>query len=116
MQVTLGGSIIADSLLQSFNNGNISIQNLVYDISDRRSALQKARTAAFAEAKTEFGQYLTLTSFTNDGLVKINDLNSEVYTVYQYSPSTYALLSKLESPPQPIKVTAAVSAVWRVTA
>lgn len=53
--VTLGGSAILDSLLQSFISININIQSLQFDLSDRASALQKARVAAFTDAKTKFG-------------------------------------------------------------
>lgn len=87
---------------------------MVFDVYDRTSAVQKARTAAFADARNKFGQYLSLSKLVNDGLKKISDLNSEVYTSYQTDPNTYALYSKLRTPPSPVVASASVSATWKV--
>lgn len=55
LKVTLGGGTkTLGSLLQALSNVNVTVQNMVFDVSDRTSALQKARAAAFIDAKNKF--------------------------------------------------------------
>lgn len=75
---------------------------MVFDVADRVGLLRKARTAAFLDASNKFNDYLSLTSLSNDGLKKISDLNSEVYTAYESSGDYYALFSKLRWSPSPV--------------
>lgn len=112
IQLIIGASTNLTAILQSLQNA--SLQSIVYDIKNRSNALQKARAAAFADAKTKFAQYLTLSGNFNAGLRKILDLNSDVFTTYQYSPNVFLLSNKLSSPPAPVQVSANVQVTWSV--
>lgn len=102
LKLTLGGPALLQSLTQTLSNINVSVQTMVFDVADRVGILKKARAAAFLDARNKFNDYLSLTSLTNDGLKKISDLNSEVYTPYQSSGDYYALFSKLRWFPNPV--------------
>lgn len=112
IQVTIGVSSNLGGLLQALTN--VTVNYITFDVLDRNNALRKGRLAAFADAKSKFSQYLTLSGKSNAGLLKINDLNSDVYTTYQYSPNAYILNTKLQSPPSPVQVSASVSVTWRI--
>jgi uncharacterized protein YggE len=93
---------------------NVSVNFIMFDVLDRGSALQKARVAAFNDAKRKLNDYLALTGEKNQGLLQITDLNSDVYTAYQYTALNFILLNLLKVAPQQVQVTAAVSVTWRV--
>lgn len=112
IQVTIGASSNLGGLLQALTN--VTVNYITFDVLDHNSALRKARLAAFADAKSKFNQYLSLSSKANAGLLQINDLNSDVYTTYQYSPNAYILNIKLQSPPSPVQVSASVSVTWKI--
>lgn len=116
IQVTIGGSINLSNFLASLANLNVSVQNMAFDASDKSNALRQARAAAIADARSKFSQYLSLSSLNSDGLKKIVDLNSEVYTPYPIDANTYALYNKLRTPPPPpaVQASASVSVTWKV--
>lgn len=77
LQFTIGASTNMTAILKALSIiTDVNVQNIAYDVLDRSIALQKARLAAFADAKAKFGQYLTLTGEKNKGLLKIQDLSS----------------------------------------
>lgn len=116
LQLTIGLTTNLTALLKSFSGiPDVNVQNIAYDVLDRSSALQKARLAAFTDSRAKFAQYLALTGEKNLGLVKIQDLSSEVVTTYTYTPSTFALISLLRVQPTPLQVRASVSVTWRVS-
>lgn len=116
LQLTIGTSSNIATLLNTLSKiPAVTVQSIVFDLKDRSSALQKARLAAFADAKNKFAQYLSLTGKKNQGLLKITDFNSEVYTTYNYSPSSFSLISILRAKPTPVQVYASVSVTWRVS-
>jgi uncharacterized protein YggE len=102
LKLTLGGPSLLQSLTQTLSSINVSVQTMVFDVADRVGVLRRARAAAFADARSKFSDYLSLTSLSNDGLKKISDLNSEVYTPFQSSGDNYALFSKLRWMPSPV--------------
>lgn len=112
IQVTIGASTNLGGVLSSLTN--VTVNYITFDVLNHNTALRKARLAAFADAKSKFSQYLMLSSKKNGGILKINDLNSDVYTTYQYSPNAYILNTKLQSPPSPVQVSASVSVTWRI--
>jgi uncharacterized protein YggE len=114
LKLTLGGPALLQSLTQTLSGINVSVQTLVFDVADRVGVLKRARAAAFLDAKNKFNDYLSLTSLSNDGLKKISDFNSEVYTPYQSSGDSYALFSKLRWFPNPVSVSASVGVTWKV--
>jgi uncharacterized protein YggE len=116
LQLTVGTSSNIATLLNTLSKiPAVTVQSIVFDLKDRSGALQKARLAAFADAKNKFAQYLSLTGEKNLGLLKITDMNSDVYTTYNYSPSSFSLISILRVKPTPVQVYASVSVTWRVS-
>jgi uncharacterized protein YggE len=116
LQLTIGVRTNLPALLKSLSGiPDVNVQNIAYDVLDRSSALQKARLAAFADAKNKFAQYLSLAGEKNLGLLKIQDLSSEVVTTYTYTPSTFALITLMRVLPSPVQVRASVSVTWRVS-
>jgi uncharacterized protein YggE len=81
---------------------------------DQSTALQRARAAAFLDARNKFNQYLQLTSLRNDGLKKISDLNSELITPFRTDADSFALFSRFTRPITPVQIAASVSATWKV--
>lgn len=114
LALTLGGSNALSGFLQSLTNDFVTINSLVYDLTNQDNALRQARFAAIADAKTKYSQYLTLTSLRDGGLKKIVDLNNEVYTPYQSNLNLYALTAKLSAPPAQVQVSASVDMTWKV--
>lgn len=115
LQLTIGASTNLVTLLQALGNiTNVAVNNINYDVLDHSSALQKARVAAFTDARNKFSQYLGLSGKKNLGLLKIQDQSSQVYTTYQYTPSSFVLLSLLRVTPNPVQITASVSVTWRI--
>ncbi len=115
LQLTVGTSNNITKLLDTLSKiPAITVQSIVFDLRDRSNALQKARLAAFADAKNKFAQYLSLSGKKNLGLLKIQDINFEVYTTYTYTPSSFSLISILRVSPTPVQVTASVAVTWRV--
>jgi uncharacterized protein YggE len=100
-------------LLQLLAKGNFTVETLIFDIADKKSALQKARKASFVDASTKFSQYLNLTSLKNVKLEKIYALSSQINPFYVNNPNYYWLFGSL-TPPSPIQVSAIVQATWKV--
>jgi uncharacterized protein YggE len=116
LQLTIGIATNLTAILKAFSGiSDVNVQSIAYDVLDRSSALQKARLAAFADSKNKFAQYLTLTGKKNLGLVKIQDLSSEVVTTYTYTPSTFSLITLLKTQPAAVQVRASVSVTWKVS-
>lgn len=116
LQLTIGASVTLVGLLQAIGNiTNVSVSYIIYDVRNRDSALQKARVAAITDAKNKLSEYLKLSGQKNQGLLRIQDVNSQVYTTYQYTTNSYVLLTLLKVTPSPIQVTASVSVTWRVS-
>lgn len=61
LQLTIGSNSNIITLLNSLSKiPAVTVQSILFDLSDRSSALQKARLAAFTDAKNKFAQYLSL--------------------------------------------------------
>ncbi len=90
------------------------MDDLTFDVADKETALQSARVGAFKDSSSKFNEYLSLTSLQNNGLVKIVDLQNEVYTPYQSNADLYSIYSKLRTFPSKVKVTANIEVTWRV--
>lgn len=90
------------------------MDDLTFDVADKETALQSARVGAFKDANSKFNEYLAMTSLQNNGMVKIVDLQNEVYTPYQSNADLYSIYSKLRTFPSKVKVTANIEVTWRV--
>jgi uncharacterized protein YggE len=112
--VTLNNFKTLDTLLNNLGSANVTVDDLTFDVADKEAALQSARVGAFKDASSKFSEYLSLTSLQNNGMVKIVDLENEVYTPYQSNADLYSIYSKLRTFPSKVKVTANIEVTWRV--
>jgi uncharacterized protein YggE len=114
LRLTLGNPPLLNTLLTNLASVNVTVSSMVFDLFDQSTALQRARAAAFLDARNKFNQYLQLTSLRSDGLKKISDLNSELITPFRTDADSFALFSRFTRPITPVQIAASVSATWKV--
>lgn len=112
--MTLSNFKTLDTLLNNLGSANVTVNDLIFDVADKEAALQSARAGAFRNANSKFNEYLSMTSLQNNGMVKIVDLENEIYTPYQSNADLYSIYSKLRTFPSKVKVTANIEVTWRV--